>query len=235
MGSRALHILAEPTSHPFFSGSGHLSLSSPVSIVRIGALFPQVHTVQRDSTLDRSGIARFSAFLLALDEINNSTQILPSATIQYMYRDSQRDALSALKGAVDFEGFELCGGTAAEHTLSNGVNAVIGAASSGPSIAAQEVLRYTTIPQISYSATSPSLSAMALSTLTSCAPRPRTRLNPIRSSTLCSICGASSASPRSPHPMRTARPASLLSSAPPLHIIATATATATSFLASRVT
>ena len=132
-----------------------------------GALLPQIKSVSRHSGIDRAGIIRFTAFLLALEEINNSTTLLPHTTLRYIYRDSRRDELSALKAALDFEGWvqgacqsaaalserALDADAAPDRSKGTGVHAVIGAASSGPTMAAQEVLRYAHIPQISYSAT----------------------------------------------------------------------------------
>ena len=68
------------------------------SRARLGALFP---IVQSKGTLDQSGMLRLGAFLLAIDEINNSSELLPSIQLDFVLRDSRRDGLSALVGALE--------------------------------------------------------------------------------------------------------------------------------------
>ena len=120
------------------------------SRARLGALFPIVHT---KGTLDQSGMLRLGAFLLAIDEINNSSELLPSIQLDFVLRDSRRDGLSALVGAL-----ELVGSCGSSEGSSGGIVAAIGAASSGPSESAAAAFSKAKVPQISYSSTSPKLS-----------------------------------------------------------------------------
>ena len=124
--------------------------------VWIGALFPQFHTAASGYTIDSSGIIRFASFLLALNEINNKTDgvaddLLPNTQLKYKLRDSKRNELASMTAAFDFAG-------SCSNVEDNAVTAVVGAASSDPSIVAQEVLKHSSVVQISYSSTSPQLS-----------------------------------------------------------------------------
>ena len=77
----------------------------------------------------------------------------PDTKIVFSYFDSKRDDATALQGAFSLG---TTGCTGAFGGL--GVDAVIGPASSGPSINAQYILRKLQIPQVGYSATTPALS-----------------------------------------------------------------------------
>ena len=95
--------------------------------------------------------------------MNNKTDgihdhLLPNTRLEFSLFDSKRDDATAMEGAFTLaqdvkQGCAADGGAAA-----GGVDAVIGPASSGPSINAQYVLRQFEVPQIGYSATSPALS-----------------------------------------------------------------------------
>ena len=100
---------------------------------------------------DSGGRRRLAAFLLAVDHLNNKTDgfwddVLPTTHIKFVVSDSRRDVGQAVVNA-----FKLWESNSIIH---------IGPASSGPSEQSQSVLklRDVGIPQISYSATSPSLS-----------------------------------------------------------------------------
>ena len=95
-----------------------------------------------------------AASLLALKHINADSNILPDTTLQYEWIDSKRDSATALMGAITHSQ-DSFGGV--------GADVIVGPASSGPSKAANLVLGAipVPVPQMSYSATSPSLSEKA--------------------------------------------------------------------------
>ena len=115
-------------------------------VVRLGGLFPRFKTAESGFKLDNAGVRRLTAFVMAIREINNKTDgivddLLPNTTLQFAVRDSKRDAASAFAGARQLA-LETFGGL--------GVSAVIGAASSDPSMMAALALNPTKTPQISY-------------------------------------------------------------------------------------
>ena len=127
-----------------------------MSTLRIGALFPMLKS---SGSLDQSGMLRLGAFLMAIDEINNKTDgiaddLLPKTRLDFVLRDSRRDNLAALIGALELVG--TCG--VGHSGGSSGIVAAIGAASSGPSESAAAAFARAKVPQISYSSTSPALS-----------------------------------------------------------------------------
>eukprot|EP00966_Prymnesium_polylepis_P156230 3609346-Prymnesium_polylepis.1 len=75
--------------------------------------------------------------------------LLPNTQLKFAYRDSKRDDSSAFFGALELtqSAFDQ-----------KGVHAIVGAASSGPSMAAALVTARAMVPQISYSSTSALLS-----------------------------------------------------------------------------
>ena len=128
--------------------------AAQVTEVRLGALFPMFRTQAASYAKDSSGIRRFSAFYLALAEINNKADgivdwMLPNTTLTFAYRDSKRDDSSAFFSALELTRDSFGG---------SGVSAIIGAASSGPSASAALVTARSATPQISYSSTSAILS-----------------------------------------------------------------------------
>ena len=105
---------------------------------------------------DSGGRRRLAAFLLAVDHLNNKTDgfwddVLPTTQVKFVVRDSRRDV-----GQAVVNSFKLWEFNSIIH---------IGPASSGPSEQSQSVLKLSDvgIPQISYSATSSSLSDAATS------------------------------------------------------------------------
>lgn len=112
------------------------------------------------------GLMWVEAMLFAIEEINNNTEILTNVTLGYDIRDSANEVQFAMSNALDFS---LTEGRAmykedfrTNRTCANSsVVAVIGGAGSKISKAAAYVLGVTSIPQISYSSTSPSLSDKA--------------------------------------------------------------------------
>lgn len=113
------------------------------------------------------GLMWVEAMLFAIQEINNNTKILANVTLGYDIRDSANEVQFAMSNALDFSS---TGGKAiyeedvrTNRTCANAsVVAVIGGAGSKISKAAAYVLGVTSIPQISYSSTSPSLSDKAI-------------------------------------------------------------------------
>jgi len=113
------------------------------------------------------GLMWVEAMLFAIEEINNNTKILTNVTLGYDIRDSANEVQFAMNNALDFSSTE--GRAMYEEDFStnrtcvnhSSVVAVIGGAGSKISKAAAYVLGVTSIPQISYSSTSPSLSDKA--------------------------------------------------------------------------
>lgn len=113
------------------------------------------------------GLMWVEAMLFAIDEINNNTNILSNVTLGFDIRDSANEVQFAMSDALDFssstKGEMMYNNySRANRTCSNSsIIAVIGGAGSKISKAAAYVLGVTSIPQISYSSTSPSLSDKA--------------------------------------------------------------------------
>lgn len=106
------------------------------------------------------GLMWVEAMLFAIEEINNNTKILANFTLGYDIRDSANEVQFAMSDALDFTSTE--GRKFYNKTCSNSsIIAVIGGAGSKISKAAGYVLGVTSMPQISYSSTSPSLSDKA--------------------------------------------------------------------------
>lgn len=135
--------------------------------MKIGGLFPLVRIGSgRAPALDSSGILQLTAFLLAINEINNkrdgiADDLLPNTTLTFAMRDSRRDSYAALVAALELTG--MCGTSLSRANdfkpdNINGVAAVVGASSSGPSMSAAQVFTNARVPQISYASTSPRLS-----------------------------------------------------------------------------
>ncbi|CAM9241678.1 unnamed protein product, partial [Heterosigma akashiwo] len=96
---------------------------------------------------------RLSGFYVAVQEINNRTDgvlddLHPNLTIQFSFHDSKRNEGQAFFGAAD----------AVSSDFGEGVHAIVGAASSGPSASVATVAAQALVPQISYSSSSPGLS-----------------------------------------------------------------------------
>ena len=120
------------------------------------------------TSLVRSGPERIEAFLYALDLINSDPNLLPNITLGYDIRDTCVSENVALDESADFifqgsEGLvdcsscsEIAAGSNVTSTLT--VSAVIGATTSQVSIAVASLLRLFTVPQVSYSSSSPILS-----------------------------------------------------------------------------
>ena len=110
-----------------------------VSEVRIGGLFQ--HRAAK--------VGRFAAFVMAVQEINNSSELLPHTTLKFAVKDSACDKGSALVGAHELTRSSFSG---------LGADAVIGATCSSASMATAEYLTHYQVPQVSPSSTSSALS-----------------------------------------------------------------------------
>ena len=121
---------------------------------RIGALFPMWLSEDEGYVADSWGVGCFSAFRLALSEINNKTDgiadgLLPDTQLQYALRDSKCDDKWGILGAVQLT----------QNTFDQqGVHAIVGAACSSASLSAAFLGARNKVPQISYSSTSGELS-----------------------------------------------------------------------------
>ena len=93
-----------------------------------------------------SGVEHVASFIAAVQAVNADSSILPHTTIKYVIKNNYKDAGYSVEAGV-----ELLKG---EST----VGAVIGPATSGNNKISARVFNPMSIPQISYSATSPSLS-----------------------------------------------------------------------------
>ena len=132
---------------------------SGIPIVNLGGLFPFFAVVGTNGTADvlrddASGRLRAAAFLLAIAELNNKTDgirdaLVPETILRIALGDSRRDVSSASVAATHLihETFD-----------GEGVSAIVGPASSGPAEQVTTLAAMNAIPQISYSATSVTLS-----------------------------------------------------------------------------
>ena len=125
------------------------SCAATPSEIRIGVLVPQVIRYARRAVVDPAGLVWLTAVLLAIEEINNSTQLLPRTRLRFSWRDSARDSVDSMRAAFELSEF-ACGG-------SSPVVAFIGPSSSTETSAVANVLQSVSLPLISYFATSPTL------------------------------------------------------------------------------
>ena len=117
----------------------------------IGGLFPSYRKIGPLTSLDKGGVMRKMAFVLAIDEINNSTTVLPNTTLKFGIGDSRRSSTHAIQEASRVVA-EI------RKKTGNFPAAIIGPASSGPTQMVCHLCNGLVIPEIGYSATSPSLS-----------------------------------------------------------------------------
>ena len=121
-----------------------------IATLNIGFL----HPVYRETlAYDGGGHLRLVGSLMAIEAINADPDILPDTVVKFEFLDSKRSSGVALQGAMDH---------ATSSFGNDGAHAVVGPASSGPSMNAQLVLKNFGIPQISYVATHMLLSCPAL-------------------------------------------------------------------------
>ena len=120
--------------------------------LKVCLLVPSYRTSTGD--YDSGGHNRLAGAIHAIKEINDKSDLfwddlLPDTTIVYEWYNSGRSASTSMQMAIECV-TNAFGGTKAD--------VVLGPASSGPSMNANLILSNYDIPQISYSATSPSLS-----------------------------------------------------------------------------
>ena len=130
--------------------------------------FQRFTSLRRDTEncyrMNLFGLMWVEAMLFAIEEINNSSEILPNVTLGYDIRDSANEVQFAMSAALDFSsgGEQYSKDSHTNKTCSNSsIVAVIGGAGSKISKAVGYILGVSSIPQISYSSTSPSLSNKA--------------------------------------------------------------------------
>ncbi|XP_065191136.1 metabotropic glutamate receptor 8-like [Sycon ciliatum] len=158
------------TGDDFMSWQGPCSLTpgadicSSSSTIALGGLFPihgnngnSASTEESlcDDDIQVSGFERMEAMRFAIDEINKRRDILPGILLAYEMRDTCLTPDHTNQQTVRFVQRE---DTSQCTTGLIPISGVVGAASSGPSIAAADLLRIFHIPQISYASTSATLS-----------------------------------------------------------------------------
>jgi branched-chain amino acid transport system substrate-binding protein len=121
------------------------SFSAPTE-VRLGGLFP---LFRLSGEVLSSGQVRLASFLMAVRDINADASVLPNTTVKVSIRDTKFNV-----GKTFFSSLDLV----TKSFKGKGVDACIGAASSGESEAAATVFSHFSTVQISYSSTSPLLS-----------------------------------------------------------------------------
>ena len=124
-------------------------------------MFPIVKKLNgQEDTIDISGTKRFAAALMAIDHVNNKTDgffddLLPNRTIKYLFYDSKRSEGSSWWNVAKFSDSYFASKVTTPQYI------VMGPASSSPTLAVNGALKdgKINIPQISYSATSATLSS----------------------------------------------------------------------------
>ena len=125
----------------FFSSS----LSVPTEVY-LGGLFP---LFRLSGEVLSSGQERLASFLMAVRDINADATVLPNTTVKISVKDTNVNVGTAFFSSLDL---------ATKSFKNRGVDACIGAATSGESEAAATVFSHFSTVQISYSSTSPLLS-----------------------------------------------------------------------------
>ncbi|XP_062401627.1 glutamate receptor, metabotropic 2b [Sardina pilchardus] len=163
--------LSSPRLTPAEAGSAKREIIIKGDVV-IGALFP-VHE-KGDGAEDcgkineHRGIQRLEAMLLALDEINQDSRLLPGLTLGAHILDTCSKDTYALEQSLEFvrasltkvheTGFICPDGTSPQKDDILAISGVIGGSYSDVSIQVANLLRLFQIPQISYASTSAKLS-----------------------------------------------------------------------------
>jgi hypothetical protein len=131
-------------------------MSAPPN-VRLGGLFSLVRsTANGEAIIDRSGIRRLHAFLMAIDEINGRTDILPRTNLSFAIKNTRGDIFSALLATLEMIG--TCAKYQGDSQHQNTI-AIVGADSSAATQSVAQALSRIRIPQISYASTSAALSS----------------------------------------------------------------------------
>ena len=125
-----------------------IAYSSTVpSTFYLGGMFPLFRKPDgKNFSSIKSGVERAASLIAAVNAVNADSSILPHTTIKYVLKNNHKDAGYSVEAGV-----ELLKGESS-------IGAVIGPATSTNTKITARVLNPMSIPQISYSATSPSLS-----------------------------------------------------------------------------
>ncbi|CAH1377671.1 unnamed protein product [Tenebrio molitor] len=141
--------------------------------VILGGIFPMHEQVSGRSDMpcgavkEEKGMQRLEAMLYAIDEINNSAELLPNVTLGALIIDSCSSDTYALEQSMEFvrsymnqdmSEYKCESGKAPLYVPHKPVTAVIGASFSVVSIMVANILRLFKIPQVSYASTSTELS-----------------------------------------------------------------------------
>eukprot|EP00736_Rhodelphis_marinus_P001668 Rmarinus@m.19292 len=116
------------------------------AVFRMGALFPLFYSEYSSTPLEvnPSGAYQMAAFLLAVEEINNSTTFLPNTEIRVSVQDTKGDAASSSEAARYL---------ASQAFYGSGVRGAVGPATLSATFNAEIVFRQTQIPHVSHAMT----------------------------------------------------------------------------------
>ena len=142
-------------------GSSRLENKVNNDRVVLGGLFP-VHEDNDCGKIFELGIQTLEAMVLATQNINDDSSLLPGVTLQFEIRDTCAFENKALEQSLQY----VCAGSSGTQADSvngtfSGVSGVVGAALSRSSIAVARLLRLFQVPQISYASTASTLSDKA--------------------------------------------------------------------------
>ena len=137
---------------------GSVSVEDGNDVLVLGGLFP-VHRNEdnRCGGILDLGVQRLEAMVLAIQDINSDTSFLPGVTLAFEIRDTCTQANYALEQSLDYVSARSLK-IGSENGTVLGISGVVGAASSGVSIAVANLLRLFNIPQISPASTAAILS-----------------------------------------------------------------------------
>lgn len=132
----------------------------------IAALF-SIHKASNDTSRqcgtirEEYGMHRVEMLLKTIEEINNSSEILPGITLGVDIRDTCWNGQIALEQSVDFIKYSIQHnerGNIKQQNSEQAIATLIGPAASEVTILVQNMLQLFSIPQIGYSATTVELS-----------------------------------------------------------------------------
>ena len=127
--------------------------------IYLGGLFP-VHKSGDDNRCGKIldlGVQRMEAMIFAVEKINNDSTLLPGLRLGYEIRDTCTQENRALEESLTYI-IAALRPVQGNDNASHPVAGVVGAASSGISIAVAKLLRLFHVPQISYGSTAKFLS-----------------------------------------------------------------------------
>ena len=138
--------------------NGSMETRNNQNVLVLGGLFP-VHKNEDNkcgAILDL-GVQRLEAMVLATENINNDSNLLPGVTLAYEIRDTCVRPNTALEESLNYVSDRSLKIGADNGTIL-GISGVVGAASSSVSVDTANLLRLFDIPQISYASTAKILS-----------------------------------------------------------------------------